>query len=218
MTVGGDRLDSDGEPNSPVISLLNTNIFLNSVISDAGNGTTFSTAEIKNHCLQSPMEKYQYMKILLKYFTPEIYNEYYIHKITHNGYINIEIRKGIYGLKEAGILAYNYIVNNLAPFGYHPVKFTPGLWKYETISTIFTLYVDNFSIESYSKDDNDHLLNALRTKYEISIDPKGENYIGLQINWNYKCKHIDISMPGYVQKALQKFLHEPPPKLQHAPH
>ena len=114
------------------------------------------------------------MKIPLRYFTPEIFNEYNIHSLAHNGYINIEIRKGMYGLKEAGILAFNYIVKNLAPFGYHPVKFTPGLWKHETRPTTFILCVDDFGIKSYCKEDKDHLLNALQTKYEISIDPKGK--------------------------------------------
>ena len=88
------------------------------------------------------------MKIALKYFTPETFTEYDIHDIAHNGYVNREIRKGIYGLKEAGILAFNYIVKNLVPVGYHPVKFTPGLWKYETRPTMFTLCVDYFGIKS----------------------------------------------------------------------
>ena len=79
MTVGGDRLDYDREPSSPAISLLNTKIFLNSVISDTHKGATFSTADIKNRYLHSQMKKYQYMKISLRYFTPEICNEYNIH-------------------------------------------------------------------------------------------------------------------------------------------
>ena len=33
----------------------------------------------------------------------------------------------MYGLKEVGIVSFNYIVKNLATFGYHPVKFTPSL-------------------------------------------------------------------------------------------
>ena len=113
MTVSDDKLEYDGEPRSPVISLLNTKIFLNSVISDAGNDSTLSTADIKNHYLQSPMEKYHYMKIPLKYFTPKTCSEYDIHNIGHNGYINIEIRKGMYGLKEVGSLAFNYMVKTL---------------------------------------------------------------------------------------------------------
>ena len=107
------------------------------------------------------MEKYRYMKTPLKYFTPEIYNKYKIHSLVHNGYINIEMRKGMYGSKEAGILAFNYIVENLAPFRYHLVKFTPGLWKHETRQTSFILVVDDFGINSYCKEDKDHLLSVL---------------------------------------------------------
>ena len=82
----------------------------------------------------------------------------------------------MYRLKEVGILAFSYIVKKLALFGYPPVKKTPCLWKNETRLTTSTLCVDNFGIKSYNNEEKEHLLNALKTKYEISIDPKGENY------------------------------------------
>ena len=47
MTVGGDKLEYYSDPKSPTVSLLNTKIFLNSVISDAREGTQFATADIK---------------------------------------------------------------------------------------------------------------------------------------------------------------------------
>ena len=34
------------------------------------------------------------------------------------GYVYCEIRKGMYGLKEAGCVAFQNLVKNLAPFGY----------------------------------------------------------------------------------------------------
>ena len=118
--MGGDKLYYDGEPSSSFISLLNTKIFLNSVISDADKGATFSIADIKNHCLQNIMEMYQYMKIPLKYLTRNFCNEYDIHNLAHNGYINIEIRKGMHGLKEVDILAFNYIVKKSCTFWIPP--------------------------------------------------------------------------------------------------
>ena len=151
MMADSDKLDYGGEISLPAISLLNTQIFLDSLISNVDKGATFSIIDIKNYHLQSPMNKCQYMKIPLKYFTSEICTEYDIHNLTHNGYIHIEIRKGKYGLKEADILAFNYTVKNLAPFGYHPVTHTPGLWKDETRLTTFTLCIDNFVIKAYTK-------------------------------------------------------------------
>ena len=61
------------------------------------------------------------MRIPIKYFTQEIQDEYNIMDIVDNGYVYIDILKGVYGLKEAGILAFNYLVENLAPHGYHPI-------------------------------------------------------------------------------------------------
>ena len=57
MTVRGDKLEYEGDPSSPAVSLLNLKIILNSVISDAHKGARFSSTDIKNHYLQSPMKK-----------------------------------------------------------------------------------------------------------------------------------------------------------------
>ena len=68
----------------------------------------------------------------------------------------------MYGLKDAGILVFNYIVTKLAIFECHPLKHTPCIWKHETGPITFTLYVDDFGNKSYSKEDKEHLLNALK--------------------------------------------------------
>ena len=64
------------------------------------------------------MTMFRYMQIHVKYFTPEICNEYNIDFIVHNDYVYVEIYKGMYGLKEAGIIAFKCLVRNLAPHGY----------------------------------------------------------------------------------------------------
>jgi hypothetical protein len=50
------------------------------------------------------------------------------------------------------------------------------------------------------------------------VDPKGDNFCGLTVEWNYKRGYVDISMPLYVQKALTKLNHIPSATPQHAPH
>ena len=45
-----------------------------------------------------------------------------------DGWIYLEVRRGMYGLKEAGIIAFKQLVHKLEPFGYHPMAHTPGLW------------------------------------------------------------------------------------------
>ena len=70
----------------------------------------------------------------------------------------------------------------------------------------------------YSQQDADHLINALKSAYEITIDRAGTNFCGLYLEWNYIDGYVDISMPQYVQKALKKLNHPPPKKPQHSPH
>ena len=90
--------------------------------------------------------------------------------IDKDGYGYCEIRKGMYGLKEAGCVAFQNIVNNLVPFGYEPIPCTPGLWRHNTCHTTFALEVDDFSIKNFNQDDLDHLLNALKhTLYHFRI-------------------------------------------------
>ena len=124
----------------------------------------------------------------------------------------------MYGLKEAGIIAFNRLVTKLAPHGYHPVRFTPGLWRHNSLPTTFTLAVDDFGIKYFHQDHLTHLFNALRQNYKITIDLSGSHYCGLTIIWNYNKGWVKILMPGYVGKALQKFLHPHPKRSQHAPH
>ena len=94
----------------------------------------------------------------------------------------------------------------------------PGVSRHETWKTTFVLCVDSFCIKYHNKDDLDHLLNMLRMKYTISTDRTGSNYIRLTIDYNYSKGHVEISMPEYTDKILQKILHMPPTQKQYAPH
>ena len=100
----------------------------------------------------------------------------------------------MYGLKQAGIIANMELTKHLEKFGYHPVRHTPGLWKHNTRATIFTLVVDDFAIKYASKQDANHLLQALHARYTISTDWDASLYIGITLDWNYTTRHVDLSM------------------------
>ena len=117
----------------------------------------------------------------------------------------------MYGLKQAAILAYNNLVNNLQDDGYFPIPHTVGLWKHTTRKTIFCLCVDDFGIKYFNKDDANHLLTSLRKHYTVSTDWGGTNYCGLTIKWNYQAQYVDISMPGYIEKLLARLKYKLPP-------
>ena len=115
------------------------------------------------------MKIFRYTQIPLKYITTEIMEEYDIKNIAFNGYVYVEIRKGMYGLKETGIIAFNRLVSKLAPREYHPVKHTPGLWTHQTRNIHFTLAIYDFGVEYFNKQDMDNLFDILRQDYTISI-------------------------------------------------
>ena len=143
------------------------------------------------------------MRIHKKYFTDELRLEYDIDIIADkDGYVYCQIEKGMYSLKEASCVTFENLKANLAPSGYHPVSCTPRLWCHQSKRTTFKLAVDDFGIKYFNMPDLEHVLDALRQSYTISVDKSGSQYCGLAIKWNYDENYVDISMPGYIQKAL----------------
>ena len=107
------------------------------------------------------MKYFQYMHIHKKIIPQEVLDEYDI--IFYDpDFTYMEIRRGMYGLKEAGVIAFDQLVRKLKRSGYDPMPQTPGLWKHTSRITTFTLCVGDFGIQYFSKDDADHLIDAIQ--------------------------------------------------------
>jgi hypothetical protein len=63
------------------------------------------TMDIKNYYLGTLLPRFEYMKMLLSGFPEEIIQKYNLNALAVNSWVYIEIRKVMYGLKKAGILA-----------------------------------------------------------------------------------------------------------------
>ena len=124
----------------------------------------------------------------------------------------------MYGLPQAGRIANERLVKFLEPQGYQPVPITPGLWTHKTRDVFFSLVVDDFGVKYTSKADADHLLATLSQQYTVKTDWTGSLYCGLTIDWNYTARTCDISMPGYIERALKRFQHAAPSRPNHSPH
>jgi hypothetical protein len=125
--------------------------------------------DIKNYYLGTPLPRFEYMKMLLSRFPEEIIQKYNLNALAVNGWVNIDIRKGMYSLKQAG-LANQLPQTRLASFGYYPARHTPGLWLHKTRPISFTLVVDDFAVKYVGKQHAEHLLNALLRTYELTTD------------------------------------------------
>ncbi len=81
-----------------------------------------------------------------------------------------------------------------------------------------SLVVNNFAIKYTKKEDIDHLLNALKKDYEVTEDWMGKKYLGLTIEWDYNNQKVHLWMPRYIKKALLRFKHDKPKKMQNSVH
>ena len=124
----------------------------------------------------------------------------------------------MYGLPQAGILAYKQLVNILAPFGYAPTCHTPSLWQHKTRPISFSLCTDDFGIKYVVREHAEHLLAALHTQYEVTTEWTDSMYLGITLKWDYINRTCDISMPGYIATALHRFQHPLPNLPEHSPH
>ena len=112
----------------------------------------------------------------------------------------------MYGLPQAGILANTRLRTLLSKHGYMQCKNTHDLFCHHTQKSTFILVVDDFGIKYMSESNLQHLITAVRELYTITIDKSGTLYCGLTMKWDYKRRHVNISMPGYIERTLAEFL------------
>jgi hypothetical protein len=74
--------------------------------------------DIKKYYLETPLPVFEYMKMLLSRFPEDIVEKYNLGALAVDGWVYIEIIKGMYGLKQAGLLTKQLLQTRLAPFGY----------------------------------------------------------------------------------------------------
>ncbi len=124
-----------------------------------------------------------------------------------NGYVHLEMRRAVWGLLQAGILANKRLCGKLEPFGYFKHANTPGLWYHKMQPISFTLAVDNFGVKYVKKEDVDHLIASIKKAYALTKDWTGNLYCGIALDWDCVNCTVDISMPGYIKKKMHEYNH-----------
>jgi hypothetical protein len=146
ITVGGNLIKYPGEVTTQTADMTTSKLLWNSVFSTPN--AKYCCTDVKNFYLETPMERYEYMCLPVHLIPDEFLQAYHLQdKIYYKGYLYLEIRKGMYGLSQAGILANQLLRKRLAPHGYTEAKHTPGLWTHHTRPITFTLVVDDFGIK-----------------------------------------------------------------------
>jgi hypothetical protein len=132
--------------------MVSAKIMWNSVISTPG--AKFGGADIKNMYLETPLDRYEYMRMPLKLFPDDIVEHYNLKEKALNGYVYMEIRRGMYGLPQAGILANKLYENDWADTAIsrcntHPVCGSTSRDPYGSIC-VSTISASNISARKIS--------------------------------------------------------------------
>jgi hypothetical protein len=93
LTVGGDRLNYSGDVATSTADITTFKILINSTLST--EDAAIIMMDIKNYYLSTPLQRFEYMKILLSHFPEEIIQKYNLNAIAVDGWVYIEIRKGM---------------------------------------------------------------------------------------------------------------------------
>ena len=113
--------------------------------------------------------------------------------VEKDDFIYIDIREGMYGIKQADCIAFDCLLKLMKARGYYPLRSNPGIWCHETLPTKSTLCMHSFGIKYTNTDHAHHLVDTLKKYCTISIDcVGGGDYCGLTLDWNYDKKHVDI--------------------------
>ena len=206
-TIGGDQLPYPGATAAFTAKLEVIRIQLNAAVSE---NEDIMTLDIKDFYLGTPLERPEYMRISEKHLTKRIIEKYKLQGMIHNGHVLMEITKGIYGLKQAGKLSQDRLIAHLAQYGYVECKHTPCLFRHNTNGISFTLVVDDFLVRYKTQESVDHLQDILKKLYVITTETGNQlKYVGITLEYHRsddrKVRHLTMSMPGYVEKAMIRF-------------
>jgi Reverse transcriptase (RNA-dependent DNA polymerase) len=203
MTVGGNLIEVTGDISTKGADLVTAKVLINDIISTPNCQAT--ALDIRDFYLNNEHPTKEYVRIGQEHIHDDIWAQYNLDDFVNNqGWVCAEVSKGMYGLPQAGHMASDALLPCLALAGYKPTGCTPGLFKHSTNSIKFCLVVDDFLVGSCNPTHTEHLKSTLHEHYTITEDAAANRFCGMTLDWDYQASHVDISMPGYIEKALQK--------------
>jgi hypothetical protein len=93
LTVGGDRLDYSGDVAALTAYITTFKILINRTLST--KDAAMMMMDIRNYYLVTPLPRFEYIKMQLSHFPDEIIQKYNLNALAVDGWVYIEIRKGM---------------------------------------------------------------------------------------------------------------------------
>ena len=179
----GNFITNNGELSVRTADVNTAKLHWNSVVSTPN--AKYMCLNIKKNYLTAALEYFEYMKMPLSLFPKWIVKQCNLTTHAKDGWVHLEMRRTVWGLPQAGILANKHLRRKLAPFGYYKCVNTPGLWYHQTRPIMFTLVVDDFGVKYIDKADVNHLIASIKTTYTLTKDWTGNLYCGIKLGWDY---------------------------------
>jgi hypothetical protein len=97
------KLHYAGEVVTSTADITTFKILINSNLSTEEAATM--VMDIKSYHLSNPLPTFEYIKMFMSHFPDEIIQKYNLNALAVDSWVYIEIRKDMYGLKQAGLFA-----------------------------------------------------------------------------------------------------------------
>ncbi len=139
ITVGGNLINYNSNASIQTADLDTAKLHWKSVVST--ENARYTCRDIKKNYLTVALGYFEYMKIPSLLFSAWMIEQYNLNKLVLDGWVYIEMRRAVWGLLQAGIVANKHLRCKLAPLGYYKSTNTPGLWCHKSRPITFTLIV-----------------------------------------------------------------------------
>ncbi|KAI1508887.1 cyclopentanone 1,2-monooxygenase [Pyrenophora tritici-repentis] len=148
--------------------------------------------DVLNAFLNAPLEKLVYVK------TPDPY-------IEELGKI-LELKRALYGLKDAPLLWYKHLKETLIKLGLKSVKGVPCLFTNERLSDIF-FYVDDIVVLVHPDHLDDHQKFERRLEAVYDLRKLGELkwFLGIRVLRDWTAGTIWLTQDSFIEKVVNKY-------------
>jgi hypothetical protein len=209
-TAGGEKTNYPFDVSAKTAEMEMFKTLIQAAVSERRNSHCqrgkFMTLDIKDFYLGASLDgRPEFIRIPIKYIPESILTAYNLTKFITNGSILFQIDKCMYGLPQAGLISQKKLFQHLEKNGYIQDTNVPCLFRHKTLDVTFILVVDDFGVKYSNSKDVNNLISVLEELYELKIDWDGNKYLGFDIRFDDTNHTVSVSMPGYVDKLLQRF-------------
>jgi hypothetical protein len=201
LTIGGDRIEYPYDTTAVTAEMDALKILLNCMISEDAK---LSTIDLTDFYLGTDLPHLEYIRIPCRLIPLEVSKFYGLHEFNRNEAIYFSVHKTHYGLPQAGALSQQRLFDHLKRHGYVQIPSTPSVFRNASGFIRFTLVVDDFAVVWHDQKDMDHFTQTLTMLYQVKVNWCGTKYLGMTIDIDRVKRHVTLTMPGYIDKLLQR--------------